>query len=154
MYFIVVAAFMVVCPLLSIAVETMGAHAAFSGLMVGKWFVFWGVGIRLLTAGLRQILQPGYTVKTVLGMGDIGQGQLFVRELGFANTAMGIGGTVSLIDPRWLLPVAAVGGVFYALAGINHALHRERGLHQHVTMASNLFIAVILLGFVGLAYAG
>ena len=48
-YFVSVVALMLVCTL------TAG--------LVGKWFVFWTVGIQLFLAGLRQIVQPRYTAE-------------------------------------------------------------------------------------------
>jgi hypothetical protein len=35
--------------------------------LVGHWFVFWGVGIRLGLAGLRQFLQPSFTARDIFG---------------------------------------------------------------------------------------
>jgi len=32
-------------------------------LLIGRWFVFWGIGVRLGLAGMRQVLQPGFTVR-------------------------------------------------------------------------------------------
>jgi hypothetical protein len=47
---------------------------------------------------------------------------LLVRELGFANLALGLSGLFSLAFPAWRVPALA-GGVFYGLAGGNHFLH-------------------------------
>jgi len=32
-------------------------------LLVGKWFVFWMVGVRLFMAGVRQVAQPQFTAE-------------------------------------------------------------------------------------------
>lgn len=53
-------------------------------IVFGKWFVFWGVGARLFLAGLRQMIQPEYTAKTLLGIHDP-ESLIVVRELGFAT---------------------------------------------------------------------
>lgn len=34
--------------------------------LIGKWFVFWTVGVRLFTAGLRQIWRPQFTAQKIL----------------------------------------------------------------------------------------
>jgi hypothetical protein len=149
MYFIVVAALLFVLPLASIAVETfLGHHGLPAMVLVGKWFVFWGVGVRLLMAGLRQIVQPRYTAETILGIKDP-DSLLIVRELGFANSAIGIIGVGSIFFPRWVLPVAIAGAVFYGLAGINHVMHKKRNRLQNVAMISDLFVAAILLSCIG-----
>ena len=43
--------------------------------------------------------------------------------------------------------MALVGGTFYAAAGIQHALHPGRNKVQSFAMATDLFAAVVLLGF-------
>jgi hypothetical protein len=32
-------------------------------LLVGKWFAFWMVGVRLFMAGVRQVAQPQFTAE-------------------------------------------------------------------------------------------
>lgn len=131
-------------PALSVGIEAGFLHRAFSAALVGKWFVFWSVGVRLFTAGLRQIFQPGYTAKVILGF----QGEealLLVRELGFANVALGVAGLLSLGLPAWRTPVALAGGIFYGLAGINHLLQGHRNPLENVAMVSDLFVAGVLL---------
>jgi hypothetical protein len=63
--------------------------------VVGKWWVFWAVGVRLLSAGIRQILQPRFTSETILGIKGA-EVLMVVRELGFANAAIGTVGVASL----------------------------------------------------------
>ncbi|MDM0025778.1 DUF6790 family protein [Variovorax saccharolyticus] len=150
MYFVIVAGLMLVFPLLSIAIELGAGHASLGMPLIGKWYVFWAVGLRLLLAGVRQILQPRYTAETILGIrGD--DVLLLVRELGFGNLAIGVVGTLSLLLPGWLAPAALVGGIFYGLAGINHALQPHRNAKENVAMASDLFAAAVLLAFCGWA---
>jgi uncharacterized protein DUF6790 len=147
MYFLVVAALMFVLPLASIVIETsLRHHAVAAAFLMGKWFVFWAVGIRLLMAGLRQIVQPRYTAETILGITDP-DAILIVRELGFANTAFGIIGFGSIFFPGWVLPAGVAGAVFYSLAGINHLMHKKPNKLQNVAMISDLFVAVILSFF-------
>ncbi|MDM0082383.1 hypothetical protein QTI17_17460 [Variovorax sp. J31P179] len=148
MYFFSVAGLMLVFPLLSIAIEASAGHAPLGIMLIGKWYVFWAVGLRLLLAGIRQILQPRYTAETILGIkGD--DALLLVRELGFGNLAIGVVGTLSLFFAGWVVPAALVGGLFYGLAGINHALQRHRNAKENLAMVSDLFAAVVLLVFCG-----
>ena len=148
MYFFSVAGLMLVFPLLSIAIEASAGHAPLGIMLIGKWYVFWAVGLRLLLAGIRQILQPRYTAETILGIkGD--DALLLVRELGFGNLAIGVVGTLSLFFAGWVVPAALVGGLFYGLAGINHALQRHRNAKENLAMVSDLFAAVVQLVFCG-----
>jgi hypothetical protein len=105
-----------------------------------------GRGIRLLLAGLRQIIQPRYTAETILRIKDAGA-TLVVRELGFANTAIGSIGLGSIVFPAWVFPTGIVGTIFYGLAGINHATHKDRNTLENLAMTLDLFVAVVLLAF-------
>jgi hypothetical protein len=150
MYYAVVGLLMFVVPLLSVFIDSSIHHLpltfALAVALVGKWYVFWAVGIRLLLAGARQTIQPSYTARTILGIeGD--DALLLVRELGFANLAIGSIGTLSLFANGWAMPAALAGGIFYALAGINHVFQRHRNRLEQVAMASDLFAAIVLLGY-------
>ncbi|MOA50332.1 hypothetical protein D3C78_1733370 [compost metagenome] len=79
------------------------AGAAITAALVAKWFVFWSVGWRLLLAGFKQIVQPRYTANVILGL-KTDEALILVRELGFANVAMGVLGVLSL----WQLCVSAI----------------------------------------------
>ena len=150
MYYAVVATLMFGFPLLSIGIEAAIQGTALAAPLICKWYVFWAVGVRLFTAGLRQILQPEYTANVILGLKS-SESLLLVRELGFANVAMGAIGILSLPFPTWRLPAALAGGVFYALAGINHALQAHRNRLENVAMVSDLLVAAILLAVCGIS---
>jgi len=143
MYFLMISLLMLVLPLASIFNET-GLRPDLA--VAGKWFVFWMVGVRLFAAGLRQILQPRYTAEKILGIR--GETNLVVvRELGFANLALGIGGITTLLAPSWTAPMALVGGIFYAAAGFQHTLQSDRNKIESFAMVTDLFAAFVLLGF-------
>jgi hypothetical protein len=96
MFVAAVALFMGVFPVVSAVVDGMthSDHAAVIDL-IGRWFVFWAVGVRLLTAGARQIINPGLTSEGILSIKGHEVWQL-VRELGFANVSIGLAGVISL----------------------------------------------------------
>ena len=144
MYVAVIVALMLVLPVASILAESFGAGPnRFDPAIVGKWFVFWAVGVRLLLAGLRQIIQPAFTARTVLGL-ESEESFFLVRELGFATTAIGTVGTASIIAPAWSLPIGLIGAIFFGLAGVNHAMHPRRTKLQDLAMVSDLFVAAVL----------
>src|ERR1700691_4224281 len=120
MYFIFVVLLMFVLPVASIATEVLWFRDG-AGLMflIGKWFVFWTVGVRLLLAGIRQVVQPRFTAESIFDVKDPAANAM-VREIGFGNLAMGTVGLASLAQPAWLVPAAIVGGLYYGLAGAGH----------------------------------
>jgi hypothetical protein len=145
MYYAIIGLFMLVLPCASVLAEVLTTQQL-TMLLVGKWYVFWAVGVRLLLAGLRQVIQPRYTAQVVLGLKS-DDSLLVIRELGFANVALGLSGLLSIYFPSWSVPIALAGGIFYGLAGGNHALQAHRGTVETVAMVSDIFAAVVLLSF-------
>lgn len=146
MFVAVVVLTMLVLPAASVVVAHIGSPAEPILDLIGRWFVFWAAGVRLGLAGLRQILQPAYTAHSILRLeGD--SALVLVRELGLANLATAVVSLASLIHPTFTLPAAISAGIFFAGAGIGHVRRRKRTLEETVAMASDLFIAVILLTF-------
>ena len=132
MYLAVVVLLMGVLPLGSILVEALVSHGdAGIVFLIGKWFVFWSVGVRLLLAGVRQIVNPAFTAETIFGLKDTGA-LTIVRELGFANLSIGLFGALSLLNRGWIVPAALVGGLFYGLAGLEHLRKGDRNTTENI----------------------
>jgi hypothetical protein len=101
-YIAIVATLMLALPVACIVGEIFVCHEPLSLILVGKWFVIWSVGFRLVLAGLRQIIQPRYTAHVILSLKSE-ESLVLVRELGFANLAIGIIGLVSASRRRGAL---------------------------------------------------
>lgn len=115
--------------------------------LVGKWFTFWAVGVRLFLAGVTQTFRPQFTAESIFAIKD--QAALgIVREVGFGNLAMGSLGSLSLAYPDWVMPAAIVGGLYYGLAGVGHAMRGERNVKEQIALVSDLAIFVLLAIFV------
>jgi hypothetical protein len=142
MYLLVVIVTMFAAPLLSIALDVWSGSGPLLAL-VGKWYVFWAVGVRLGLAGARQVLQPSFTAEEIFAISDE-KAWLIVRELGIANFALAIVGLASLIKPAFTLPAAIIGGVFYGGAGVQHIFSRGRTTKETIAMATDLFAFVVL----------
>ena len=142
--YVVMVALMFALPVLASLIEVFFvAHGPFSLGMLLRWFVFFPVGARLTLAGVRQIVQPRYTAEVVLGIKSP-ESHVVVRELGFANCAIGLIGLVSLASADYLYPAGLAGAVYYGLAGLNYLLHKGRTRNQSIAMVSNLLVAIIL----------
>jgi hypothetical protein len=145
MYLIVVIVLTVVAPLVSTLI-----HAGAQGwdvdllALAGMWWVFWGVGIRLLSAGLSQAMRPGFTLKNILGHDDPGAGHI-VQELGFANIGMGVAGILSLFFPSWMPAAATAGGLFLLIAGLRHIVKPGKNIKETIATITDLIVAVIVL---------
>jgi hypothetical protein len=151
MYLAVVVLLMLVLPIASIAIDVATTHGALSLALIGRWFVFWSVGVRLFLAGLRQIIQPQYTARVIFHLKH-DESRVVIRELGFANVAIGLVGCGSLIWRSWAPAGAIAGTVFYLLAGLNHIGQSDRSSLESVAMVSDLVAAGILgIGFAALS---
>lgn len=149
MYIAVVVLLLLVLPAGSVAAEALLRGGGDMVALVGKWFVFWGVGVRLFIAGIRQIAQPQYTAADIFAIKDPGA-LAIVRELGFANLAMGTLGLLTLAFLGFRVPSAIAGGLFYGLAGLGHAFGRERNVTRQTAMISDFFIFAVLAVYVAL----
>jgi hypothetical protein len=146
MYLAIIALTMLILPVSSILIE----HALHPGdgliFLMGRWFVFWAVGVRLALAGVRQFFQPSFTAKQIFHMaGD--EALPLVRELGVANFATAVVALLSLAIPSFIVPVAISACIFYGAAGARHVVERNRSRNENIAMGSDLFLFVVLLIF-------
>lgn len=146
MYLVTIVLLLLVLPAISIAIEAL-TRGGDGLLLVGKWFVFWGVGVRLFIAGLRQTVQPRFTAAEIFAISDAGAFAM-VREIGFGNLAMGTLGLLTLAFAGFLIPAAIVGGLYYGLAGAGHAVRGHRNAAGQVAMVSDFLIFALLAVFV------
>lgn len=143
MYPVVVVMLLGVLPVGSIVAELAIYHSSGDLIaLAGKWFTFWAIGARLLTAGLMQTLNPGYTRGNIFEVADENANDI-VRELGFANLALGILGALSILTPAWTPGAALAGGLYYGLAGFRHAMSRSPNSQRKFAMISDLAVAAV-----------
>jgi hypothetical protein len=148
MYFTAVLLLMLVLPTASVAFEALPAPGAVDLMaLVGKWFTFWAVGVRLFLAGVMQVLRPQFTARSIFEIKDE-RALAVVREIGFGNLAMGTLGLAILTKPGWVVPAAVAGGLYYGLAGIGHAFRKTRNLKEQIALVSDLAIFALLAAFV------
>lgn len=147
MYLVVVILLMGILPVVSILIEYSGlAASADLWSLVGKWFVFWSVGVRLALAGIRQVVQPAFTAEEIFGIGDKAA-HIVVQELGFANLAMGVLAIVTLAAPQWVAAAALAGAIFYGLAGARHVLKGGQNRNEMIAAVSDIFIFAVLAAY-------
>jgi hypothetical protein len=148
MYIAIVALTMFLMPAASIIIEHALNPSMSIIFLVGRWFVFWSVGVRLGLAGLRQFFQPAFTAREIFHMRS-DEALPVVRELGAANFATAVVGLASLPVPTFVLPVSISAAIFYGVAGIRHLAERDRSLNENIAMVSDLFLFLVLAVFVG-----
>jgi hypothetical protein len=153
MYLAVVVLTLFVLPIGSTLVDHLLRPDAALVWLIGRWFVFWSVGVRLALAGARQTIQPAFTAREIFHMSG-GEALPVVRELGVANLGGGVLGLLSLVVPSFVLPAALYAAIFYGAAGVGHVLQRDRSANETLAMASDLFVCVVLAMFVAAEATG
>lgn len=142
-YFIIVIAQTVVMPIISGIIE-LSSTGGDPVLVFGKWWVFWGVGTRLLSAGIVQMSGRGPTAAILGAATPSVQEQQLARELGTANIGMGLAGLLALV-PGWALPAGAAGGVFLLIAGAMHVAKKNKNAKETLATWTDLVVGVAVL---------
>jgi hypothetical protein len=147
-YLLYIIAVMFVCPIIAICVEKFffKRESSFQILveLIAKWFIFWAVGIRLLTAGFSQAINPVFT-GSILNVGE--PCFVAIKELGFANISMGLIACLSLFLPTWRKAGGVCGGLYLGIAGFLHISRLAEGINvnESIAMISDLCIFSIVI---------
>jgi len=143
LYLISVMLFMLILPAGSIVYQCLTQKTPFDWPLIGKWFLFWSVGVRLFIAGIRQVTKPAFTAKEIFHINNE-ESHIIIKELGFGNLSIGLIGILSIFKTAWCAPVAIAGGLFFGLAGIQHILNRPASKNEMIAMISDLYIFCIM----------
>jgi hypothetical protein len=144
-YIIVVSVLTFVLPLVCSAVQIfLNKEVQFSFAIIGKWFIFSAVGLRLFLAGIKQTTDPAFTAKEIFHI-DSPESFSIVRELGFANLCFGLIGIFSLFLPQWRIVSAFGSGLYYGIAGLQHLLKKSVGANEKFALVTDIIIFVFLL---------
>ncbi len=144
MYYAMIVLLMGILPIASIAIE-YARNGPASGLafLTVKWFLFWGVGARLLVAGIRQVADPAFTARSIFHIADP-KAFAVVRELGIWNLIIGGLAMACLLKPGWTVPIAIAGTLYFGAAGIGHIFEDARNTKENAAMISDLFVALVM----------
>ena len=150
MYIVFVLLQTLVLPLVSSVIHLIVAPGSSILIVLGIWWGFWGVGTRLLVAGISQLTNPGRTSQGILGIDDKNAEQV-VHELGFANLSFGLVATAVSLIPEWGLLGAVPGAIYLGLAGVRHVGKRGKNTEENVATWTDLLVFVMVgIGVVGL----
>jgi hypothetical protein len=144
-YFILVIAQTIVFPIVSGIIE-LAVVGGDPIQVFGKWWVFWGVGTRLLVAGIVQVSGGGPTSAILGSAAPSVQEKQLARELGWANLCIGLAGLLALV-PGWALPAGFAGGIYLLIAGILHVPKRGKNPQESLATWTDLVVglAVVVL---------
>lgn len=148
-YIIVVSVLTFILPLLcSVSEVLINENSFFTFDLIGKWFIFSAVGLRLFIAGIKQTTDPAFTAKEIFYINNP-ESFPIIRELGFANLCFGLIGIVSLFLPQWRIVSAFGSGLYYGIAGFQHFLKKRAGVNEKFALVTDIIIFILLLVYFG-----
>jgi hypothetical protein len=142
-YLLSILLFMVLLPILCVVIQWRVQDMPLDWPLLGKWFVFWPVGVRLFIAGLRQATKPAFTAREIFHLNSDDSFPI-IKELGFANVSMGGIAILSLFFASWRIPAAAAGGLYFGLAGFLHLFKKRDSNNETIAMISDLYIFLLM----------
>ncbi len=135
----------IILPLFSIVIEIVILKRKKKNIILKdiciKWLCFWVVGFGAISAGLMQAFNPGYTANLLnVTMSDY----IVVKELGYAQSGIGI---VALLSLKWVQfrkPAVIAYGIFIFGCTINHFLRfSAMDMGEIVSTLNNLWILIV-----------
>ena len=139
-------ALIAVLPIAAAALESRLDQLALGWPIYWKWFIFWGVGIRLFFKGVKLASTPQFTGLSLSSFKNR-ESYLLLLELGFANMALGSMGILSVINDQWRLIAAIAGAIYFGLADMLRLLKKPAGRHEGVALVYNVLVFVGLVAF-------
>jgi hypothetical protein len=139
-----VISFFYILPISCILIEIIAFSQTDIWWIMIKWFVFWGVGLRLFTCGMKQVISPEFTAKVIFEVED-SKSYSVIRELGFSNICAGLCGMLSLVYIKFRVVALFIGIVYYGLVLIQHAIRRKKNASEIFVTITDLSIVLELL---------
>ncbi|HEX5153406.1 MAG TPA: DUF6790 family protein [Parafilimonas sp.] len=143
-YLLMSAGLLFFLPLLSVLYIHFSENEIVNIGLIGKWFIFWAIGIRLFTAGIKQALDPAFTGTNIFKFTSK-ESYVVIRELGFANIALGVMGILSLINNDWRMMAAICGGLFFGLAALMHSIKKPDSKNEWIALLYDYAVFLMML---------
>ncbi len=141
MHMVYVIGVMFVIPAICVAIDYLRKPKEDFLFLFCKWFVFWVIGIRGITAGLMQTLNPAYTAWLLQTGTD---NYVIIRELGGANLSFGVLGIISMFSHNYRKTAALGYAIFLLVASVIHISRLSViELSEITSLVGDLFVVAI-----------
>ncbi len=135
--------FFYILPIVSTYAEYSFTENSVSKIFL-KWVVFWGIGMRLFTCGIKQIIQPSFTAMNIFEIEDK-KVNVIVRELGFSNTVIGVCAIFSLNSSSFRAATCFIGIGYYLLSFLQHFLKKSKNHTEWFVTVTDFTIVLELI---------
>ena len=150
-YLLMNAGLLFILPLLSVLFAHFLEKEIINIELIAKWFIFWAVGIRLFTAGIKQASDPAFTGTKIFKFTHT-ESFVIIKELGFANIALGVMGILSLINNDWRVMAAICGGLFFGLAALQHFVRKPDSKNEWIALLYDVAVCVLVLVYLAFTF--
>ena len=140
-----------ILPLLSVIYGHFIEKESIDRQLILKWFIFWAVGIRLFTAGIKQASDPSFTGTKIFKFTSR-ESYVVIRELGFANIALGVMGILSLINNDWRIIAAISSGLFFGLAALQHSTIKPGSKNEWIALFYDFGVFLMMLVYLSFIF--
>ena len=135
---------MIALPLICIITEHLISAEPIDPVLIGKWFMFWGMGVQLFLTGLLGYLAlriaslKNWTDTRTAYFSGIGDSKLL-------NIAVGVLAMLSLYFNRFREATAIAGGIFFGLRAFGRLIRKSDLGGESLLILSDLFLFCMIL---------
>ena len=134
--------FVFALPILSVIVQHHLTKVDITPALLGRWFILWVVGIRLLVVGFAKVIHSGRKGNAVLLNSDDGIG--LSKITGLAKMALAGLGFLCVAYDQWsLLPTITV-GIYLGLAGFQHDFKKPTTSEGWISMSYDMIVCTVI----------
>ncbi len=89
-----------------------------NGLLLGRWFVFWTIGVRLMVAGLTEVMSSRRQGNIIFLQGS--ESGEYRKIIGYLKILLAALGFLCMIKAQSSLIAALTAGIYLGLTGFRH----------------------------------
>ncbi|MFT3704302.1 MAG: hypothetical protein QM802_18180 [Agriterribacter sp.] len=128
-------------PALSVLIQHHVTKETITASLLGKWFILWVLGVRLLVVGFVQVVRRG---RSAVQQSE--DGLDLVKIAGLVKMGLSLLGFLCVTHPQWsLLPTITV-GIYLGLAGFQHDFKKPSTTEGWISMIYDMVVFVVITG--------
>ncbi len=138
---------MIVLPVCAILVETIFWKTSADPALIAKWFIFWGLGVRLFIYGAIQLFKPAFAAFRIFRLRNKGSIPV-IKELGAMNISVSAIAILSFFNEDIFRAASIPGCIFFGLAILRHLTGKEENNKEIISLITDLIMFVVSLLYV------
>ena len=129
-------------PVLSVAYEYHFAQAALTGALIGKWFAFWAIGVRLMLAGCTQLASRRSKSRDVFAARE--DSKIVKKATGVADIVLAAMGFLCFEIGEASLLATITLGIYMGLACLQQDFKKPATITGWINMVYDLIVFAVI----------